>query len=337
MFQQAALNQTNSVVNDVMNNNNNTYLIDYLSYPLEFVLHFVGLIITIFLVSIANRLKEFHLNLRFLLSIACVLFLVTVITRLMWLVSKFTGLLVILYPFLTLMVTIHDDAFMAFTVTLLLATFERLLATCSISTYERRFQSKPYLYIVASLLIGTVICIEVFVEGGLRKHSTTVFIPIMICMSVTSLLVNLCSYYLNRRFLGLSICAALSHKYQRRENLSALALLVPITTLWSMVNIVQIICLSIMYSDKMREPGHEAFIKLAAHMFTQVSALFSLVAPIILIYRHPRFRYKSELILCKRDRRTLPRLSPKRETEAYFLALTNSLNPNIMGRNRRNV
>ncbi|RCN31527.1 hypothetical protein ANCCAN_16174 [Ancylostoma caninum] len=83
-----------------------------------------------------------------------------------------------------------------------------------------------------------------------------------------------------------------------------------------------------MYSRMFREPRYHILIKCAAHLFNQVSALFILTAPLLLILRHPRFRRRCEMILCKRERPQLtpPRMSPKTEAEVYFRALSNSLN-----------
>ncbi|EYC23681.1 hypothetical protein Y032_0015g2781 [Ancylostoma ceylanicum] len=312
-------------VSDVMAS---TDILDYISYPIELLINLAGIAAMVFLIFIANRLREFHLNLRFLLTIACFLFLTISVTRVFGLISKVIPGMDKRNSFAMFVILIHDDAFVAFTVTLLLATFERLLATLSISTYEQRFQSKAYLFFVVVLLVALVASLEVFIDGGIRKNSINIFIPLMACISVTSLLINLCSYYFNKRCVGATITAALSHKYQLKENLSALTVLMPISSMWSIVNIVQILCLVVMYSRIFRDPQYRILIKCAAHLFNQVSALFILTAPLLLIHRHPRFRRRCEMILCKRERPQLtpPRMSPKTEAEVYFRALSNSLN-----------
>ncbi|VDP25941.1 unnamed protein product [Heligmosomoides polygyrus] len=85
-------------------------------------------------------------------------------------------------------IVVHDDTFLGFTIVLLLATFERLVASWSISTYEQRYQSKVYMYFVVTVLALFVITIEGFLEGGLRKNTLNVVVPLMVCISVTSVI-----------------------------------------------------------------------------------------------------------------------------------------------------
>ncbi|KIH66399.1 hypothetical protein ANCDUO_03273 [Ancylostoma duodenale] len=210
-----------------------TDILDYISYPIELIINLAGIATTI---PPYNSLLSFPHDKHY---------------SSVWLnIQRMEKR----NPVAMFVILIHDDAFVAFTVTLLLATFERLLATLSISTYEQRFQSKAYLFFVVVLLVAIVASLEVFIDGGfydvyqpilpgIRKNSINIFIPLMACISVTSLLINLCSYYFNKRCVGATITAALSHKYQLKENLSALTVLMPISSMWSIVNIVQILCL----------------------------------------------------------------------------------------------
>ncbi|WKY14567.1 hypothetical protein Q1695_000251 [Nippostrongylus brasiliensis] len=122
--------------------------LSFIFYPIEFLLNATALVETAFLIYIANRLRDSHLNLRILLAIACLCFLTFVVTRMIAIpikllkgCSRKTGVLSFLDH-------VHDDAFVVFTIILLVTSLERLLATWSISTYERRFQSKLYLIVV---------------------------------------------------------------------------------------------------------------------------------------------------------------------------------------------
>lgn len=226
------------------------------------------------------------------------------------------------------MIVVHDDTFLGFTIVLLLATFERLVASWSISTYEQRYQSKVYMYFVVTVLALFVITIEGFLEGGLRKNTLNVVVPLMVCISVTSVIVNAMSYYLNRRSKAVVFTADLSHKYQLKENLAALALLTPISLMWSVVNIVQIICLSIMYTRPYEMPEYRTVVKCAALLFGQASGVFSFAAPLILTFRYPKFRKRCQAILFKSKRKVSDTriVHPSQEGDIYFRQLAFALN-----------
>ncbi|VDL76586.1 unnamed protein product [Nippostrongylus brasiliensis] len=266
--------------------------LSFIFYPIEFLLNATALVETAFLIYIANRLRDSHLNLRILLAIACLCFLTFVVTRMITIpfkllkgCSRKTGVLSFLDH-------VHDDAFVVFTIILLVTSLERLLATWSISTYERRFQSKLYLIVVVVSVINVV------------------------------------SYYLNRRSSNVVLTAALSHKFQLKENLAALTVLVPIAFLWSVMNIVQICCLWVMYSGRFAGPDYRILVRTCALIFCQAAALFAVAAPLIFMIRHPRLRRRLETVLLKKASKqsAVIRMSPKQEADIYFRALQSSLN-----------
>ncbi|WKY14568.1 hypothetical protein Q1695_000251 [Nippostrongylus brasiliensis] len=308
--------------------------LSFIFYPIEFLLNATALVETAFLIYIANRLRDSHLNLRILLAIACLCFLTFVVTRMIAIpikllkgCSRKTGVLSFLDH-------VHDDAFVVFTIILLVTSLERLLATWSISTYERRFQSKLYLIVVVVSVASVIFYIQVLLRGGLRGNTLTVSIPLMAIISILSLLIrrsfqiNVVSYYLNRRSSNVVLTAALSHKFQLKENLAALTVLVPIAFLWSVMNIVQICCLWVMYSGRFAGPDYRILVRTCALIFCQAAALFAVAAPLIFMIRHPRLRRKLETVLLKKASKqsAVIRMSPKQEADIYFRALQSSLN-----------